>query len=425
MTVLGPKETSEEIVVISQACGATAEALCSELGSLEGETTTTLLGQATDSCSAKHFHGPDLVHGGVAIDVLALKTKEEEEGGGRRRKEGEGGGDWSRTEDFMEQDQMPDSAATTTTTRATSGPGSVSLLKMVTTMSFSPRFSRNKTTHKTDQSPSATPTPAARSSLPTSSSCPSSSPSATTFSTTTSSSSSSYSSSSQVPTRQGEVSFAVTYGPSVRRARSNLGERVRHGSTDADEQGRANTSASTDSLPCLADDEEDLTKRPEWVPDEEAPECHGCARRFTFFKRRHHCRACGGVFCGDCSTNRITIPRLDYATTEVRVCDQCWVREAELRYRKPASSRSMSSSLSSLPSLGRASMNCALPSSSGPIKKRQVRTRRRRQSLSESDEVRINNNILKRSLRTVSQETTAPSPDMEAQRRAPSDDGQQ
>lgn len=34
---------------------------------------------------------------------------------------------------------------------------------------------------------------------------------------------------------------------------------------------------------------------PKWIPDAEAPICMSCEARFTFTKRRHHCRACGKV----------------------------------------------------------------------------------------------------------------------------------
>ncbi|XP_037548520.1 zinc finger FYVE domain-containing protein 16 [Nematolebias whitei] len=37
------------------------------------------------------------------------------------------------------------------------------------------------------------------------------------------------------------------------------------------------------------------SKQPKWVPDSEAPSCMNCEQRFTFTKRRHHCRACGKI----------------------------------------------------------------------------------------------------------------------------------
>lgn len=37
------------------------------------------------------------------------------------------------------------------------------------------------------------------------------------------------------------------------------------------------------------------SKQPPWVPDSEAPNCMNCEQKFTFTKRRHHCRACGKV----------------------------------------------------------------------------------------------------------------------------------
>ena len=37
---------------------------------------------------------------------------------------------------------------------------------------------------------------------------------------------------------------------------------------------------------------------PVWVPDSQAPVCMKCDVKFTFTKRRHHCRACGKVSAG-------------------------------------------------------------------------------------------------------------------------------
>ncbi|KAJ2324818.1 hypothetical protein IWW51_003091 [Coemansia sp. RSA 2702] len=41
-----------------------------------------------------------------------------------------------------------------------------------------------------------------------------------------------------------------------------------------------------------------------WEPDEATATCRQCARRFTLFVRRHHCRRCGLVFCDACSSRR-------------------------------------------------------------------------------------------------------------------------
>jgi hypothetical protein len=36
---------------------------------------------------------------------------------------------------------------------------------------------------------------------------------------------------------------------------------------------------------------------PLWLPDNQASKCPTCSRGFGLTVRRHHCRACGGVFC--------------------------------------------------------------------------------------------------------------------------------
>ena len=39
---------------------------------------------------------------------------------------------------------------------------------------------------------------------------------------------------------------------------------------------------------------------PRWVMDEETDSCMGCTAEFNFWTRRHHCRYCGALVCGDC-----------------------------------------------------------------------------------------------------------------------------
>lgn len=43
---------------------------------------------------------------------------------------------------------------------------------------------------------------------------------------------------------------------------------------------------------------------PLWQPDESVQECFICQKPYTFFFRRHHCRRCGKVVCGNCSTTK-------------------------------------------------------------------------------------------------------------------------
>lgn len=62
-------------------------------------------------------------------------------------------------------------------------------------------------------------------------------------------------------------------------------------------------------------------KQPAWVPDAEAPNCMNCSQKFTFTRRRHHCRACGKVFCGVCCNRKC---KLKYLEKEARVCIVCF-----------------------------------------------------------------------------------------------------
>ncbi|XP_062869744.1 zinc finger FYVE domain-containing protein 16 isoform X2 [Trichomycterus rosablanca] len=63
------------------------------------------------------------------------------------------------------------------------------------------------------------------------------------------------------------------------------------------------------------------SKQPPWVPDSEAPNCMKCGQKFTFTKRRHHCRACGKVYCASCCNRKC---RLKYLDKEARVCVVCY-----------------------------------------------------------------------------------------------------
>lgn len=57
-----------------------------------------------------------------------------------------------------------------------------------------------------------------------------------------------------------------------------------------------------------------------WVSDKNVRACQECERGFSVTRRKHHCRKCGGVFCHECSDNRVLLPS---SSKPVRVCDAC------------------------------------------------------------------------------------------------------
>jgi hypothetical protein len=53
----------------------------------------------------------------------------------------------------------------------------------------------------------------------------------------------------------------------------------------------------------------DERKRHNWVRDDLTDKCLSCEKYFSIFRRRHHCRFCGGIFCYECSGYSIEIPK--------------------------------------------------------------------------------------------------------------------
>ncbi|KAI5957243.1 hypothetical protein KGF54_000171 [Candida jiufengensis] len=81
---------------------------------------------------------------------------------------------------------------------------------------------------------------------------------------------------------------------------------------------------------------------PIWQNDNEVSQCFICSTKYNFLNRRHHCRKCGKVVCGDCSSNNIhyldntpiiinpdsqfyNLQRVQYSKSNetYRTCDEC------------------------------------------------------------------------------------------------------
>eukprot|EP00002_Diphylleia_rotans_P023233 TRINITY_DN4567_c0_g1_i4.p1 TRINITY_DN4567_c0_g1~~TRINITY_DN4567_c0_g1_i4.p1 ORF type:complete len:180 (-),score=27.74 TRINITY_DN4567_c0_g1_i4:560-1099(-) len=95
--------------------------------------------------------------------------------------------------------------------------------------------------------------------------------------------------------------------------------------------------------------DDDVEHAPVWKQDSTASSCTFCKIKFTLTNRRHHCRKCGEVVCGACSTQKLIV-----AGSQSRVCDNC--------YR----SFGANSAFSSQSSLGVASVSSVSSPSSPP-----------------------------------------------------------
>ncbi|CAG5119835.1 unnamed protein product, partial [Candidula unifasciata] len=95
-------------------------------------------------------------------------------------------------------------------------------------------------------------------------------------------------------------------------------------SVDTTEQTNQRT-AETKSVIHAADLQDSLgLVAPFWIPDTDALTCMICQTKFTIWKRRHHCRACGKVLCAVCCNQKAVLPYMD--NKEARVCVECHIQ---------------------------------------------------------------------------------------------------
>ncbi|KAF3824188.1 hypothetical protein GH733_008473 [Mirounga leonina] len=74
-------------------------------------------------------------------------------------------------------------------------------------------------------------------------------------------------------------------------------------------------------------------------------ECYDCSEKFTTFRRRHHCRLCGQIFCSRCCNQEIPGKFMGY-TGDLRACTYC--RKIALSYAHSTDSHSIGEDLNAL-----------------------------------------------------------------------------
>ncbi|WVQ65810.1 uncharacterized protein L199_003988 [Kwoniella botswanensis] len=130
-----------------------------------------------------------------------------------------------------------------------------------------------------------------------------------------------------------------------------------------------------------------------WMSDDACKECYDCKSVFTAWRRKHHCRICGQIFCSRCASNIIGARRFGQEGA-VRVCNLCLKIMEEYRDDDEDDRRSINSvstSVHRFPSISdRAFLDAAIspevPYAKSPFAASQLFTSHPNESLTAIDE---------------------------------------
>jgi hypothetical protein len=70
---------------------------------------------------------------------------------------------------------------------------------------------------------------------------------------------------------------------------------------------KRSTAAAKKSTIAIDAEEFKERNREKWQESSNVKECKLCADKFTLTNRKHHCRECGDVFCGKCTSHQVVI----------------------------------------------------------------------------------------------------------------------
>ena len=67
---------------------------------------------------------------------------------------------------------------------------------------------------------------------------------------------------------------------------------------------------------------DEMVPVPVWLEDSSTQACMNCEKKFRVYRRKHHCRMCGQIFCSKCSNFFTFIPQMGI-NSKVRICVTC------------------------------------------------------------------------------------------------------
>jgi hypothetical protein len=108
------------------------------------------------------------------------------------------------------------------------------------------------------------------------------------------------------------------------RAAGELQQAEDRAARELEQQVAAVKASARQQLQEMSEQRDVRKKRKDWKPDAGAPHCTrpGCGAVFGVTTRKHHCRACGKIFCNACSAQRFTFDTPE-GKTPGRVCGAC------------------------------------------------------------------------------------------------------
>jgi len=138
-------------------------------------------------------------------------------------------------------------------------------------------------------------------------------------------------------TRPNEYSSNLSFFPSPEEGQVRLLTRLKQNKNTHAERKEVSKRSTEGSTPAKQ-------MREFWMPDRLCKTCYECEVPFSVFRRRHHCRLCGQVFCHACASTYVDGKSvLQHGI--VRTCNVCYTQLTNLPYTSMNAASSSSLSL--------------------------------------------------------------------------------